>query len=65
MVTAHEVRAKYERWLLTLGGVVGVTSTDDKIIVLVMSQRDAVKIPRELDGFPVEVRVVGEVRFLP
>jgi hypothetical protein len=60
-----EVRRKYEGELISRAGVVGVSEgkrgAEDVIQVLVTQKRDDLDIPRELEGYPVEVVEVGEI----
>ena len=62
MPDAYRVKDKYEHLLLSLPGVVGVSCDGSKIIVYVESIEYSYRIPGELEGVPVEVRVVGKPR---
>jgi hypothetical protein len=55
-------RAREE--LLKLPGVVAVSTRDRTIVVYVETEEDAKRVPREIMGYRVEVRVVGRVRLL-
>jgi len=56
-----EVRKKYEAWLLTIPGVVGVSATPHEIIVYVESEQVIPRLPKQLEGVPVVPRVVGKI----
>ena len=62
-MSVAEVRARFEPVLLSIPGVVGVAADVARgtIIVYVESEEAAERVPRELEGFPVEVRVVGRI----
>jgi len=51
----------FKRRFLPLKGVVGVSRGARRIIVYVESREVASSIPREWQGFPVEVVVVGRI----
>jgi len=59
------VREKMENKLLELSGVVGVSYGSPKIRLYVESKEHARSVPRFMFGVPVEVKVIGRVRFLP
>lgn len=63
---AMRVKRKYESYLLSINGVVGVgvggTKESPRIVVNVKEINEDVKrIPRKLEGVDVEIKVVGEV----
>jgi len=63
---AVRVKRKYEKYLLSISGVVGVGvggSRDNPRIIINVKEinEDVRKIPKELDGVDVEIRVTGEV----
>jgi len=62
-VSVLDVKARHEARLLAIPGVVGVAAdlARNRIIVYVETEEDAAKVPSEIEGFPVEVRVVGKV----
>lgn len=62
MPSIYSVKEKYENWLLSLPGVVGVGVMDGEIVVYVTSQRYASLLPTSLEGYPVRPVVVGETR---
>lgn len=62
MTSIYEVKEKYEQWLLSLPGVVGVGVRDGCIVVYLSSQKYASLLPSELDGYPVRAVVVGTTR---
>lgn len=71
MEEIRAVKARLEEEWLALGGVVavGIGRTEDRgpgIIVSVEEDADVpgTKIPREVEGVPVEVRETGEFRAL-
>jgi hypothetical protein len=49
---------------LPLKGVVGVSHADGRIIFYVEGEEDKAKIPSSYKWFPVEVRIIGRIRFL-
>lgn len=62
----REVRKRAEEMLLPLEGVVGVSHRDDppRIIVYLEHEKYKGKIPDKIDGFKVEVVVVGKIKAL-
>jgi hypothetical protein len=63
---ASVVRARHESRLLAIPGVVGVavgrTSVGEPSIVVYLRDASAQsRVPRTLDGLPVEYRVTGEI----
>lgn len=65
----HEVKAQHERRLLAIEGVVSVgvgrDSAGRPIIVIGLDKsrlRTMVQLPQTLDGYPVRVEVVGEIK---
>ena len=58
-----EVKARHESRLLSIPGVLGVAAdvARNVIVVYVESEEVAARVPSEIEGFPVEVRVVGRV----
>lgn len=50
--------------LLAMEGVVGTAAGDGCVLVLAKDKETADKIPDDLDGIPVKVRVTGEIRAL-
>jgi hypothetical protein len=61
-ITPREVALKYQTYIMSLPGVVGVSYGVDRIIVYVRTEADAYKVPKALEGFPVQTVVVGELR---
>ena len=61
---ALAAKAKHEAWLLSLEGVVGVAARRDRLVVYVEDASTCAKLPRILDGVPVECRVVGRLAAL-
>ncbi len=69
--TIYEVKAKYERHLLKIKGVVsvGIGQGKDKTMVIIvgLSQEDMRsrrRIPAVLEGFQVEIQIVGPIKSL-
>lgn len=68
--TLHEARAAKERVKELLGERdelrgVGITRSDEGYALKVnLSERNEVRLPAEIDGVPVQVEIVGEVRAL-
>jgi hypothetical protein len=68
--TLHEARAAKERVKEMLGAReelrgIGITRREDGFALKVnLSERNEVNIPSEIDGVPVQVEIVGEVRAL-
>jgi len=67
----HDVKKKNEKRLLAMKGVVSVGIGQDKegkpLIVVGLDSPQAqtvVKLPKELEGFPVRVEVIGPVKAL-
>jgi hypothetical protein len=62
----REVRKRAEEMLLPLEGVVGVSHREDppKIIVYLEHEKYKDRIPDKIDGFKVEVIVVGKIKAL-
>jgi len=56
-----EVKEKYESKLLSIKGVVGVSAYGGKIIVYVEDADTMLRLPRMLEGVPVEPKIVGKV----
>ena len=65
MSSVSEVRRRHEQELMALPHVTGVAeaTTEGRAViqVLVTQKRDDLDIPRELEGYPVEVVEVGEI----
>jgi hypothetical protein len=66
---ADQVRRAHEAILRAIDGVLGVgTTTDDtgraSIVVYVRDADTSARLPRELDGVPVQPRVTGTIRAL-
>lgn len=68
-VTIQDVKAKHEKQLLSRSGVIsigiGLDAAGNPVIVIgVESDDTATKstLPQELDGFPVQTRVIGTPR---
>jgi len=61
---ALEAKAKHEAWLLDLEGVLGVAAKADRLVVYVEDASTCARVPKVLDGVPVECRVVGRLRAL-
>lgn len=71
MSSIHDVKKKNEKRLLAMKGVVSVGIGQDKegkpLIVVGLDSPQAqtvVKLPKELEGFPVRVEVIGPVKAL-
>lgn len=78
MQTIQAVKQKYQQMLLAKANVVGVgigyrqrggSRTRDVVLVVMVTQKVPAHllsaddlIPRELDGVPVDVQAVGEIR---
>lgn len=62
-MSVAEVKARHEYELLSVPGVLGVAADTARnvIVVYVESEEAAARVPSEIEGFPVEVRVVGRV----
>jgi len=67
--TISEVKARHESRLLSLPGVVsvGIGRSPDGHVEIVVGVEDeadaqALNLPRQLDGYPVRVDVIGPVR---
>lgn len=58
------VKEKYESYLLSLSGVVGVGLSGDRILVYVVSSDFVGGIPVTLGGVPILTVVTGPVRRL-
>ncbi len=67
MTTIEKVFSQNESRLMAVPGVegVGIGGTRTRPVILVMVRQDAAaiaaKLPREIDGFPVQVEVTGEI----
>ena len=61
---ALEAKARHEAWLLGLKGVVGVAAKRDRLVVYVEDAEACARVPKALDGVPVECRVVGRLAAL-
>jgi hypothetical protein len=59
MVSPVDVKNKYENSLIQIAGVVGVTATDENLIVYIESPDVAVRLPSQLEGVPVIPKVIG------
>jgi len=57
-----EAKARHEAELLRIPGVVGVGVVGNTLIVYVETAQAAAAVPRRIEGFPVQVRVIGRVR---
>ncbi|AEA47435.1 hypothetical protein [Archaeoglobus veneficus] len=71
MVSIDDIRSKYEEELLSIEGVVGVgigEAADKKpcikVYVVKIDEKLKKTIPSELEGFPVELEEVGEIKAL-
>jgi len=67
MRTVHEVRVRHENELLALPGVVGVADVTDagrSVIQVLVSDATIVQralIPKQIDGYPVDIILAGEI----
>ena len=59
-----EVQERHTERLLGIEGVVGTAAGPEAVIVLVKNSKAAKKVPKELDGVPVNVKISGEIRAL-
>lgn len=59
-----EAQERHTERLLAMEGVVGTAAGSDAVVVLVKIPEAAEKIPKDLDGVPVVVKVSGEIRAL-
>lgn len=64
-----DVKSKHEDRLLTMPGVVSVgigqNSSGKAVIIIGMESRDSANhltLPNELDGYPVQIQVIGPIR---
>lgn len=60
------VRDRHERTLMTIDGVEGVAIGrspigEDALVVYLRDEGAASKVPRELEGYPVQTVVTGEI----
>ncbi len=69
--TIQEVKAKYERRLLKIKGVVsvGIGQGKDKTLVIIVGlrqkdMRSRRRIPAVLEGYQVEIQIVGPIKSL-
>lgn len=62
MENIYVVKQKYENWLLSLPGVIGVGVSDDHIVVYLSSEEYAKLLPETIEGYRVEPVVVGTTR---
>lgn len=67
-----EVIARHDQALLALPGVVGLYEgarpDGSPVIRVMLARRDPAlerRLPRDLEGWPVEIEVTGEIRALP
>jgi hypothetical protein len=63
-ISIEEAFSQAAKEFLPLEGVVGVSYIDGRIIFYVEREEDKAKIPSSYKGFPVEVRVIGRIKFL-
>lgn len=64
-----DVKSKHEARLLTMPGVVSVgigqNSSGKAVIMIGMDSHDSASrstLPKELDGYPVQIQVIGPIR---
>lgn len=74
MATIEQVKTKYEAQIMAKPGVNGfgigarmangqlVRPIEKVIIIHVQTEADVAELPTSLDGYPVQVEVVGEIR---
>ena len=69
--TIQEIKARHEKRFLAMPGVVSVgigKGPDGKLVIIVGLDRDrpqtVKEVPKLLDGYTVEVKVIGPVRAL-
>ena len=58
---ALEAQKRHTERLMEMDGVVGTAAASDEVVVLLKNSKAAKKIPKELDGVPVRVKVSGEI----
>jgi hypothetical protein len=61
-MSVSEVVSKYQSYIMSIPGVVGISPGVDRIIVYVRAEADSYYVPKVLEGIPVQVVVVGEFR---
>ena len=59
-----QAQERHTERMMAIKGVVGMAAGSDAVIVLVKTSDTAKKIPKDLDGVPVDVKVSGEIRAL-
>jgi len=63
-ISIEEAVSQAVKEFLSLEGVVGISHANGRIVFYVEGEEDRAKIPQSYKGFPVEVRVIGRIRFL-